>query len=83
MEEVSEPTVVEDRYVSVRLADLCKLGNSVSAMMHDLENGKRKYLHEEIDKIHEVVEEWASDAAVLGGGCHDHRGRPCREWAIV
>ncbi len=83
MEEVSKPGAVEDRYVSVRLADLCRLANSVGTMMHDLENGKRKYLHEEIDKIHEVVEEWASDAAVLGGGCHDHRCRRCREWGII
>ena len=83
MEEVSKPGAVEDRYVSVRLADLCKLANSVGTMMHDLENGKRKYLHEEIDKIHEVVEEWASDAEILGGGCHDHRCCRCREWGII
>ena len=69
--------------MSVRLADLCKLANSVGATMHDLENGKRKYLHEEISKVHEIVEEWVSDAAVLGGGRYDHRCRPCREPSIV
>ena len=63
---VSERGAVEDRHVNVSHADPCRLANSVGAMMHDLENGKRKYLHEEIKC----------------GGRHDHRCRPCREWDI-
>ena len=53
------------------------------AIMHDLDNGKRKYLQTEIYKIHQVVEEWVSDEEILGGGCHDHRCRLCVESGAI
>ena len=77
--EYGEGDAVADMYVNVSLADLCKLADSVGAMMHDLDNGKWKYLHLEINKIHQIVEEWVSDKEILGGGCHEHRCRLCLE----
>ena len=70
----------EDQMVSVRIEDLCKIANSVATLMHDLDNGKYKHVHIEVDVIHEVVEKWATDASVLGDGCHDHRCRMCRQF---
>ena len=81
--EFTEGDAIADRYVEVSLADLCKLADSVRAMMHDLDNGKRKYLQTEIYKIHQVVEEWVSDEEILGGGCHDHRCRLCLESGAI
>ena len=66
--------------VTVRQEDLCTIAKSVGTMKHDLDNGKMKDLVYEIERIHEVVERWATDEAVLGGGCHDdHRCRLCQE----
>ena len=81
--EFSEGAPAADRYVEVSLADLCKLADSVGAMMHDLDNGKWKHLHLEINKIHRIVEEWVSDEDILGGGCHDHRCRLCLESGVI
>ena len=81
--EFREDAPAADRYVNVSLADLCNLADSVCAMMHDLDNGKRKYLHLEINKIHRIVEEWVSDEEILGGCCHDHRFRLCLESGVI
>ena len=81
--EFREGAAIADRYIEVSLADLCKLADSVRAIMHDLDNGKRKHLHLEINKIHQVVEEWVSDEEILGGGCHDHRCRLCLESGAI
>ena len=68
--------------VTVRQEDLCTIAKAVGTMKHDLDNGKTKYLVQEIDRIHEVVERWATDESVLGGGCHDdHRFRLCQEYS--
>ena len=69
----------EERIVSVRLEDLCHIAEAVGTMVHDLDNGKRKHLHIDLRKIHDVVEKWVADEEVLGGGCHEHRCRLCRE----
>ena len=67
--------------VTVRQEDLCTITKAVGTMKHDLDNGKTKYLVQEIDRIHEVVERWATDESVLAGGCHDdHRCRLCQEY---
>ena len=68
-----------EEVVSVRLSDLCRIADGVGAMIHDLDNGKIKYLRIELADIHDVIEMWVADEAVLGGGCHEHRCRPCRE----
>ena len=70
----------EERVVSVRLNDLCNLADAVGTIIHDLDNGKRKYLHIEVNRIHEIVEKWVSDEEVLGSGCHEHRCQICREY---
>ena len=81
----SSPSAAEDppaggtTMVSFRLYDLSKIANSVVTLMHDLDNGKYKYVHGEIDIIHGVIERWATDFSVLGDGCHDHRCRLCRQ----
>ena len=68
--------------VTVRQEDLCTIADAVGTMKHDLDNGKRKYLVQEMDSIHEVVERWATDESVLGGGCHDdHQCRLCQEYS--
>ena len=69
----------EERIVSVRLEDLCRIAEAMGTMVHDLDNGKRKHLHIDLRKIHDVVEKWVADEEVLGGGCHEHRCRLCRE----
>lgn len=69
----------EEKLVSVRLEDLCRVADAVGAMIHDLDNGKTKYLRIELADIHDVIEKWVADEAVLGGGCHEHRCRLCRE----
>ena len=73
----------EEITVSVRLEDLCEIGEAVRTMMHDLDNGKLKYLDIEIRKIHEVVEKWVSDEEVLGSCSHSHRCRLCEEFGRV
>ena len=73
-------TMSEEKTVSVRLEDLCEIGDAMSTMMHDLDNGKRKYLHIEIGRIHEIVEKWVTDEEVLGGCDHSHRCRVCRQF---
>ena len=35
----------EERIVSVRLEDLCRIAEAMGTMVHDLDNGKRKHLH--------------------------------------
>ena len=69
--------------VSVRLEDLCRIADAMGTMVHDLDNGKTKYLRIELAEIHDVVERWVADEEVLGGGCHEHRCRLCREFGIV
>ena len=73
----------DDNTVSVKLEDLCEIGEAVSTMMHDLDNGKLNYLDLEIRKIHEVVEKWVSDEEVLGGCGHSHRCRVCEMFGPV
>ena len=69
-------------FVPVRQEDLCTIAKAVGTMKHDLDNGKTTYLVQEVDRIHEVVERWAIDESVLGGGCHDdHRCRLCQEYS--
>ena len=68
----------EERIVSVRLEDLCRIAEAMGTMVHDLDNGKTKYLRIELAKIHDVVEKWVADEEVLGSGCHEHRCRLCR-----
>ena len=74
------PPADGDRMVSVRLEDLCRVAKSVSTLTHDLDNGKYKYVRIEMGVIHGVVEKWATDASVLGDGCHDHRCSLCQEF---
>ena len=62
--------------VTVRQEDLCTIAEAVGTMKHDLDNGKTKYLVQEIDRIHEVVERWATDESVLGGGCQRRPSMP-------
>ena len=70
-----------EKTVTVSLKDLCEIADAVSTMMHDLDNGKTKYLESGIDRIHLVVERWAVDETVLAGGCHpDHRCRLCHDF---
>lgn len=74
----------EENTVTVPLRDLCSIADAVSTMMHDLDNGKRKYLHAYIAEIHDITERWAMDETVLGGGCHpDHRCRLCRSFPVL
>ena len=77
-----QTTMSEEKTVSVRLEDLCRIADAVRTMMHDLDNGKRKYLHIDIETVHEVVEKWASDDEVLAGCGHSHRCRVCREFGL-
>ena len=71
----------QDRAITVPLDDLCTIADAIAAMKHDLDNGKRKHLDIEIERIHHIVEGWAQDENVLGGAdCHDdHRCRLCRD----
>ena len=73
----------EEKTVNVRLEDLCEIGEAVRTMMHDLDNGKLRYLDIEIRKIHEVVEKWVSDEEVLGSCGHTHQCRVCGEFGGV
>ena len=78
-----QTTMSEEKTVSVGLEDLCEIGDAMSTMMHDLDNGKLKYLEIEIRKIHKIVEKWVSDEDVLGGCGHSHRCRVCQEFGVV
>ncbi len=79
-QEGGQPSIMkEEKTVNVRLEDLCKIGEAVRTMMHDLDNGKLKYLDIEIRKIHEVVEKWVADEDVLGSCGHGHGCRVCQE----
>ena len=78
-----ETTMSEEKTVSVRLEDLCEIGDSMSTMMHDLDNGKLKYLEIEIRRIHKIVERWVSDEEVLGSCGHSHRCRVCQQFGVV
>ena len=51
---------------SVRLEDLCRIAVAMGTMVHDLDNGKTKYLRIELAEIHDVVERWVADEEVLG-----------------
>ena len=75
-------TMSEEKIVRVKLEDLCEIGDSMRTMMHDLDNGKLKYLGIEIGKIHRIVEKWVSDEEVLGGCGHSHRCRVCQEFGL-
>lgn len=77
-----QATMTEGKTVSIRLEDLCEIGDATSTMMHDLDNGKLKYLEIEIRKIHEIVEKWVSDEEVLGSCGHRHRCRVCEEFGL-
>ena len=69
-----------EQTVTVSLEDLCDFADAVDGMMHDLESGQRDHLRRSVDRIHIIVERWAVDETVLGGGCHpDHRCRLCRD----
>ena len=78
----NQTTMIEEKTVSVRLEDLCGIGDAMSTMMHDLDNGKLKHLEIEIRKIHEIVERWVSDEEVLGSCGHSHRCRVCEEFGL-
>ena len=71
----------QDRAITVPLDDLCTIADAIATMKHDLDNGKRKHLDIEIERIHAIVEGWAQDENMLGGAdCHDdHRCRLCRD----
>ena len=71
----------QDRTTTVPLDDLCTIADAIANMKHDLDNGKRKHLDIEVERIHDIVEGWAQDENVLGGAdCHDdHRCRLCRD----
>ena len=73
-------TMCDEKMVSVSLEDLCEIGDAMSTMMHDLDNGKLRYLEIEIRKIHEIVEKWVSDEKTLGNCGHKHRCRVCRQF---
>ena len=70
----------DEKMVSVSLEDLCEIGDAMSTMMHDLDNGKLRYLEIEIRKIHEIVEKWVSNEKVLGSCGHKHRCRVCQQF---
>ena len=83
-QEREQPTMMsEEKTVRVSLEDLCEIGEAVRTMMHDLDNGKLRYLDIEIRKIHEVVEKWVSDEEVLGSCGHTHQCRVCEEFGGV
>ena len=64
----------EEKPVTVSLRDLCDISIAVAGLTHDLEDDGLYYPYTDIDAVHGIVEEWASDKRVLGGGCHsDHR----------
>ena len=69
----------EKELVSVSREDLCRITDAVNAIIHDLDNGKYKYLRIELAKIHDVTAKWGEDETVLGGGCYDHKCRLCQE----
>ena len=74
----------DEAKVRVSLRDLCSIAETVAGMMHDLDNGKWKYLDIDIGNIHVITERWATDRTVLGGGCHpDHRCRLCRDFPVL
>ena len=74
----------EEEMVNVPLRDLYSIADTVAGMMHDLDNGKRKYLDIDISNIHVITERWAVDETLLGGGCHpDHRCRLCRSFPVL
>ena len=73
----------DEAKVRVPLKNLCSIAETVAGMMHDLDNGKWKYLDIDISNIHVITERWAMDESVLGGGCHrDHRCRLCRSFPV-
>ena len=86
-EKAMEEPMDGEEAVTVRLEDLCRIADAMSTIVHDLDNGKWKYVEIELDTIHEVVEKWASDESLLGGGYHEHRCRRCRQfgrlWRLV
>ena len=74
----------ERRFVTVPLRDLCDISLAVGRMMHDLDIGDLHRPYTDIEAVHAIVEEWASDEAVLGSGCHpDHRCRLCRSFPFL
>ena len=74
----------DEAKVRVPLKDLCSIAETVAGMMHDLDNGKWKYLDIDISNIHVITERWAVDETMLGGGCHpDHRCRLCRSFPVL
>ena len=83
-EKAMEEPMDGEEVVTVRLEDLCRITDALSTIVLDLENGKWKYVEIELDTIHEVVEKWASDESLLGGGGHEHRCRQFgRLWRLV
>ena len=75
-----QTTMCDEKMVIVGLEDLCEIGDAMSTMMHDLDNGKLRYLEIEIRKIHKIVEKWVSDEKILGSCGHKHRCRVCQQF---
>ena len=67
----------DTKIVRVVHEDLCRVANSVATMVHDLDNGKHKYVKIEISIMRRVIQKWVEDEAVLGGGCHNHECQKC------
>lgn len=57
--------------------DLCRVAKSVATMVHDLDNGKHKYVEIELSIMRDTMQKWVADKAVLGGGCHNHQCQKC------
>lgn len=71
--------MTEYRTADVWLKDLCDFSRAVSRLMYDLDRGDRDDCRDDIKVAHAIVETWAADKTVMGGGCHpDHRCSPCR-----
>ena len=78
-------TMSDEAVVAVALNELCVIADAMTAMVHNLDNGKLKNVAIELERIHTIVEGWAHDENVLGGaGCHDdHRCRLCRDFPVL
>ena len=63
--------------VNVPLRDLYSIADTVAGMMHDLDNGKRKYLDIDISNIHVITERWAVDETLLGVVATPTTGAAC------
>lgn len=74
----------EEKLVTVSLGDLCDISIAVAGLMHALDEDELDHPYTDIETIHVIVEEWAVDELVLGGGCHpDHRCRLCQDFSVL